>query len=240
MRPWLPIVLLALSAPAASADSLLTVRTHVDGFEILGKKQPSQDGEVRFWVGASAVRRDDGSSSAILRLDRGKLYLIDHDDKTYSALDLPVDLQRLATEAERPLLAQLTAATKVQVAVSGTAENRQIGRFAARRFDVAVTGPGGKIFDSTLWVSRDVPGYEPANRAAASLAALQPGSTDWARELERLPGFPVLQETVLEMTGAKVRSREELVSVETQNAPAGSYEPPAGYKERRYDPLSGN
>jgi hypothetical protein len=239
MRAWLSILLLTLSASAATADSLLTVHTHVDAFAIAGKKQPAQDGQVRIWVGASAVRRDDGTTSAILRLDRNKLYLIDHEDKAYSALDVPVDLQRMVSDADRPVLAQLVAATRVQVAVSGTSENKQIGRFAARRFDVVVSGSAGKVFDSTVWASRDVPGYEAANRIAASLAALQPGSADWARELERLPGFPVLQETELEMTGAKVRSREELVAVESQAPPSG-YELPAGYKERRYDPLTGS
>lgn len=230
---------LALTAPAAVADSLLTVRTHVDSFEIAGKKQAPQEGEVRIWVGENGVRRDDGPKSALLRTDRRKLYLLDHEAKTYSAVDLPVDLARLTPADQRATLAELIAATKVQVALAKTAESRKVGGFAALRYNVAVTGGGKKIFDSTLWVSKDVPGFAQANGLAADLAALQPGSADWAAELERLPGYPVLQETVLEVTGAKVRSREELTAVESKPAPAGTYDLPEGYRAMPYDPLSG-
>jgi hypothetical protein len=229
----------ALLALPAAADSLLTVRTHVDAFEILGKKEAARDGEIRIWVGENGARRDDGTSSAVLRADRRKLYLIDHEDKTYSALDLPVDLARLTPAPQRPLLDQLIAATRVNVALAETAETRKLGSYDARRFNVSVSGPNGKIFDSTIWVSSGVPGFEAANRVAASLALLQPGSADWAGKLERLPGFPVLQETILELEGTKVKSKEELVSAETKNPPAGSYEIPQGYQLIPYDPFGG-
>lgn len=240
MRSLTLALAFALLALPASADSLLTVRTHVDAFEILGKKEAARDGEIRIWVGEAGARRDDGTSSAVLRPDRRKLYLIDHEDKTYNALDLPVDLARLTPAPQRPLLDQLIAATRVNVALAETAETRKLGSYDARRFNVSVSGPNGKIFDSTFWVSSGVPGFEAANRVAASLAALSPGSADWAAKLERLPGFPVLQETTLELEGTKVKSKEELVSVETKNPPAGSYEIPQGYQLLPYDPFGGS
>lgn len=244
MRPSILAALLAflLAVPAlpAAADTLLSVRTHVDAFEILGKKEAARDAEVRIWVGEAGARRDDGTTSAVLRSDRRKLYLIDHEDKTYSALDLPVDLARMTPAPQRPLLDQLIAATRVSVALAETAETRKVGGYDARRFNVSVSGPNGKIFDSTFWVSAGVPGFEAANRVSATLASLSPGSADWAGKLERLPGFPVLQETTLELEGTKVKSKEELVSVETRNPPAGSYEIPQGYQLLPYDPFGGN
>lgn len=239
IRPSLLTLAVLLAAPAAFADSLLTVRTHVDAFEMAGKKQAPRDGEIRIWVGETGARRDDGPKTAILRTDRRKLYLLDHDDHTYSTVDLPVDLARMTPAEQRATLTQLIAATKVQVSVAKTAESKKVGSYAAERYNVTVAGGGKKIFETTLWVSKDVPGFAQANQVAAHLAALQPGSADWAAELERLPGFPVLQETVLEVTGAKVRSREELTAVESKAAPAGTYELPEGYQPTPYDPLSG-
>lgn len=239
MRSLLLASLLFFLASPAAADSLLTVRTHVDAFEILGKREPARDGEIRIWVGEAGARRDDGTTSAVLRTDRRKLYVIDHEARTYSVLDLPVDLARLTPPPQRPLLDQLVVATRVNVSLSETSERRKLGSFEARRFNVSVSGPQGKIFDSTFWVSAQVPGFEAANRVAASVASLQPGSADWAAKLENLPGFPVLQETTLTLEGTRVKSREELVSVETKNPPAGSYEIPQGYQQLPYDPLNG-
>ena len=68
------------------------------------------------------------------------------------------------------------------------------------------------------------------NRLAAALATLQPGSGDWARKLQQIEGFPVVQETDVTMGGSHFKTREELVSVETKDAPAGAWDPPAGYK----------
>jgi len=235
----LALTVAALAVPAAFADALLTVRTHVDSFEIAGKKQAPREGEIRIWVGETGTRRDDGPKTTLLRTDRRKLYLLDHDERTYSTIDLPVDLARLTPADQRATLNELIAATKVQVTVAKTAESKKVGGFAAERYNVTVAGGGKKIFDSTLWVSKDVSGFAQANQVAAQLAALQPGSADWAAELERLPGYPVLQETVLEVTGAKVRSREELTAVEAKAAPAGTYEIPDGYRAMPYDPLSG-
>jgi hypothetical protein len=40
----------------------------------------------------------------------------------------------------------------------------------------------------------------------------------------------VLQESDVTMGGSHFKTREELATVETRDAPAGTYEPPAGYK----------
>ena len=54
---------------------------------------PPQGGEIRIWVDGDKLRRD-GGFSYILRLDRNKLYVINHGEKTYSELAVPVDPRR--------------------------------------------------------------------------------------------------------------------------------------------------
>jgi hypothetical protein len=53
---------------------------------------------------------------------------------------------------------------------------------------------------------------------------------DWIATLQSVPGQPVLFERVEQLPEMEVKAREELVGVERREAPAGTYELPAGYR----------
>jgi Domain of unknown function (DUF4412) len=217
MRRTLPLLLLLLGAAPLAADTLLTIKSQVQGLTMAG----SPDGEIRIWVAGDKLRRDDGeAASTILRLDRNKIYLVNHQDRTYSELSLPLDLQKLGASQD---------VLKTSVQVKPSNETKKIRSWNARRVEVDVSNAAGLKLDGTLWVSKDVEAYAALNRMAVSMAALQPGGANLARQLEQIGGFPVVQETDVEMNGSRFKTREELVSVETREAPAGLYEPPAGY-----------
>lgn len=216
--------LLLLLASPSFADTLLTIKSRVEGLDMPGQ---SPESTARVWLAGDKLRRDDGDTSTILRLDRNKLYILDHAGKTYSELPLPVDLQKLAGLPKDAL-------PKSDVQVTSTNETRKIKSWNARKVKVAVTSAAGLKLDTTMWVSRDVPSYAAFNKMLASMAALQPAGTELSRKLEQIEGFPVLQETQAEINGSRFTAREELVSVETRDAPAGAYEPPAGYKARPF------
>lgn len=208
------ILLLALLAAAGPgfADTLLTVRSRIEGLKM---DQPAS--EIRIWTDGDKVRRDDGDSTYILRLDRKKLYAINHADKTYRELAFPVEPRKSATADS-------------QVQLTATEETKKIGSWNARKYKLDIANPGANLhLDTTVWASREIASYQTLNRLAASLAALQPSSTELSRKLEQLDGFPVLQESDVQLGTSRFKTREELVSAETKAAPAGAYDPPAGY-----------
>lgn len=207
-------LVLALAAPAAFADTLLTVRSSIEGLKM---DQP-QGGEIRIWIDGDKLRRDEGDTSYILRLDRNKLYVINHGEKTYSELAVPVDLKRATSPAEQ-----------MKVQMTATTETKKVASWNARKYKVEISNPAGLRLDTTIWASKDVASYPAYNRLVASLTALQPGSAELARKLEQIEGFPVLQEADVQMGTSRFKTREELVTAETKDAPAGSYEVPAGY-----------
>jgi hypothetical protein len=218
-RLLLPLLLLLIAVPAA-ADSVLTIRSSIEGLKM---DQP-QNGEVKIWIGGDKLRRDEAEVSYILRLDRSKLYVVDHGDKTYSELSLPADLEKITS----PVAAQL------QVQVTATSETKKVGGWTARKYKVDLSNPEGLRLDTTIWASKDIVFHEAYSRLAASLAALQPGAKEWVRKLEQIEGFPVLQESTVDMAGSRFKTREELASVETKDAPEGTYEVPAGYTAKPF------
>lgn len=238
-RPLLLLVLfLALAAPVA-ADTLLNLKNHVDAVQVAGESQPAKDTQVRIWMSGDKLRRDEGEISSILRLDRNKLYVIRHADKTWSELALPVDFVRLMPKGSEQAGAAWAQQMKLTVHLHSTQETRTVGSWNARKMQMDITNATGMKIASTLWVSKDVPGWSALNRLAATLAALQPGSESWVSSLEQMEGFPVLREDRVEAMGARFGTREELVSVETRDATPGTYDPPAGYKEAPFNPLEG-
>ncbi len=240
MRRSLPllVLLLALAAPAA-ADTLFTLKSHVDAFQVAGENQPAKDTEVRIWLSGDKLRRDEGPTTAILRLDRNKLYVVRHADKTWSELSLPVDFVRLMPKGSEQVGALWAQQMKLTVQLQPTGETRTVGSWNARKVKMDITNATGMKIASTLWVSKDVQGWSALNRFAAALAALQPGSQSWVQSLEQMEGFPVLREDRVEAMGARFGTREELVSVETRDAAPGAYEPPAGYQQAPFNPLEG-
>jgi len=208
------LLCLLLAAPAA-ADTLLTVRSSVEGLKM---DQPTT-GQVHIWVAPDRLRRDEGETSTIVRLDRGKVYVLNHADKTYLELAAP-DLQKLAAPAGAQMKVQVTA----------TGETKKVGTWNARKYKVDISNPEGLHLDTTIWASKDVASYQAYGKLAAALAAMQPGSGEWARQMQQIEGFPVIQEADVTMGGSRFKTREELVAVETKDAPAGTYDPPAGYK----------
>lgn len=215
--------LLLLLATPAVADTLLTVRSSIEGLKIA----PSQAEPIRIWIGGEKgdrLRRDEGDTSYILRLDHGKLYVINHADKTYSELPLPIDARKIGAPPEMQVKAQVTA----------TGETKKIGSWNVRKYRVDITNPAGLHLDTTVWASSDVASHQALTRLAASIAALQPGSADWSLKLGQIEGFPVLQEADVTMGTSHFKTREELVGIETKDAPAGAYDPPAGYTLQPY------
>lgn len=238
-RPTL-LALLVLAVPlTAGADTLYTMKSHTDAIRMGGQSQPAKDSKVQVWAAGDRLRRDDGEQTMIFRLDTNRLYIVDHEDRTYSEVPLPIDLRKMMPKGSEAMADQIAAGMKVTVQVAPRDETKKVGQWNARRHDVTVQSAMGMKIATTLWVSKEIEGYAELNKMAAAMASLQPGSAEWVKQLETIDGFPVLTESQVDALGAKFNTREELVSVETRAAPAGAYDPPAGYTAQPYNPIAG-
>jgi hypothetical protein len=119
--------------------------------------------------------------------------------------------------------------------VTPTEEHKQIGEWNARRYDMEMTS---QMFSmkTTMWATK-VAGYDPVafNSMYVYLNSLQPGMADAVKEMSKIDGLVVEQQGVMTMMGNEVGTSEKTVSIEDIEAPAGTYDPPAGYTETPFD-----
>jgi hypothetical protein len=220
----------------ADADTLLTIQTHSELPAMVGNSVRPDDRKVTLWVGPNRVRRDDGRAASIVLFDKKKLYIVDHEDKSYTAIDLPVDFTKLVPGPQGELMKkEMSSAAKLDVKITRTNETKKIGKWNARKYHVEMQNPETKMI-TDMWASKDVGvDMEALRQMQLNMAALQPGSLSWVKKMQQIEGFPVLQDSTLNFgTPRDAKTHEELISVETKEPPAGTFAPPAGYTQKPF------
>lgn len=229
---------LLLSAPLALADTVVTIRQVSDGMP--GAPGMEKDETSTLWIAGDKFRKDAGEQSFIVDLAAKKLFIVDHPGKSCQTADLPLDLVKLVPEEMRAMIEQMAERMNMRVEVTPTEETREIAGYTAKLYRVAARSDQGLELDQELWMSEavefDVAAYK---KMAEALFSMQPIGADWKKEILAIKGFPVLQETTVRMMGTEIKSREELVSVEEKEAPAGAYAPPPDYAVEPFDFMAG-
>ena len=227
--------LLFACAATVAADTKVVQESHQDSFTMMGQTQPARDDQHVMWIGTDRMRVDRGSTSIVVRLDQNKMYIIDHQEKTSSTVDLPLDLAKYLPAG---MGAQMLKMMELEATVTPRSETRTVGSWTAHRYDVAMTSQMVTV-EATYWATTDVDvDVELFYTLYEQMLAAQPGMATIATELRKIDGFIVEQQSVMRMTAMSdtaVRSTQTTTSVEKQNPPQGTYDTPVGYQDRPFD-----
>jgi hypothetical protein len=225
---------LLMAGPAAAATKIVQ-QSHQDAFTVMGKTQPAMDSERVIWLDTDRLRMDDAGAAFIVRLDLRKMYIIDHDLETVSAVDLPVDLAALLPAG---VADQMLPMLQLEVEVTPTDETKKVGEWNARRYNVKMTSNMVTV-EQVLWVTKEIDvDLDAYYRAFHQILSLQPGTEGVLDELRTIDGFTVEEQAVTKMSmvgEVEMRSHDVTLSVETLDAPAGLFEPPATYTVKEFD-----
>lgn len=225
-------------ATAAAADTRLEMKSHTDAFQMMGQSQPAQDKTITFWIADDRALRDDGENAFLYRADENKLFLIDHQDESFTSLSLPIDIIALLPAETRAQMQGFLDQMSMKATVTPADERKEINGWNARRYDVHMENGMGMKVDSTVWATETVDAdLEVFRKLYAAMGSLQPGGASAIDELMKVQGIPVLSETTVAGMGGSFGSKEELVAAEQGAAPAGTYEVPEGYTEKEFNPM---
>ncbi|MCG6962274.1 MAG: DUF4412 domain-containing protein [Acidobacteria bacterium] len=228
-RAW-TVIVLAVLVPGltAAADVKIVKNRHTDAFTIMGHTQPAKDDQTVLWVGADRMRMESPENIIIVRLDQKKMYVVDPAGKEYNVIDLPMDLNKILPPG---MGEQMLKMMEMTATVTPTDETKKIGKWETRRWNVTLSSKMVQM-QQTSWVTKDVPlDLAKYRNMVDQVVSLQPGMASAVKEMAKIDGLPVEQDTVTEMAmagGNKMTSHEEVVSIDKVEAPAGTYDPPAG------------
>ncbi len=227
------VAALGLALPA-HADFKVVQKNHTDAVKMMGHEQPARDIVSTTWIGDRMMRMDEGDSSFIVRLDRKKLYLVDHAEKKVTEVEIPIDISRYLPPQMQQMMAGMM---KMSATVTPTDETRKVGRWTARKYLITISSPMMST-KQVAWAAKDL-GFDVSTYAAMAreIMKLQPGMEEVVKELSKVEGMVVLQESTTTVMGSSVKSRQEVVSVETSGPPPGGYEPPSDYTREPFDPM---
>lgn len=227
------LTLCLLFASSLAADVLLTRKRDADEFLFQGRAAPGvKNQKVEIWIGPDRVRRSEGQTTLILRLDQKKLYFVNHADRTWSATDLRQEGARWTATATY-IAGPGEDVWRWHAKTEPAGETRKIGSWQAARHRILLsseTGTADRV-QVDWWVAPDLKVDDaPLRTLMLLLASFNPAGDEWLATALALPGHPVLYERVEKQPDVNVKVREELISVKEGEAPAGTYEVPAGYR----------
>jgi len=222
------LVLLAFAAFSFSAEVYIQQKTHTDAVEMMGQSQPAKDEINHIWLADNKMATHGTEQSVIIDLNKNKMYMINHQDKTYVEMDLPLDMSKYFP----PQFAQMFGSMTVKV--TPTSETQKIGNWNCSGYDVAIT-----IMMMTtkqkIWASTDVP-FDWNMYSEKMLPKLIQGTMmlgeDSAKEFMKIKGFQIKTESTMNMMGNDIKSTSEVVEITKKNAPAGTFEPPSDYEKK--------
>ena len=116
------LVVLALLAlwGTTQADTFIKQVTHTDSFKVMGQTQPAKDDTSTIWMTKDkACMTGADNKSSILRADKGIMYFVDHESKTYTEMPIEAlgDIKKMAGREDDEEAAQ--AAEMMQGLVAG-------------------------------------------------------------------------------------------------------------------------
>jgi hypothetical protein len=137
------LTLCLLVASSLAADVLLTKRRDADELIFQGRVAPGAENQkVEIWIGLDRVRRDDGRTAMILRLDQKKLYFVNHADRTWSATDLRQEGARWTATATY-IAGPGDDVWRWHAKTEPTSETRKVGSWQAARHRVSLSSETG-------------------------------------------------------------------------------------------------
>jgi hypothetical protein len=241
---WLGLLLaiLVLGSSWSQADIYMKQKQHTDGFEIMGQKQAAQDLINEIWMTKTAVRSDNQLNSTILLLDKGILYVIDHQKKTY--MEIPINFREAVAktaakdkEEAEEMKKMMASMMKMDIKITATGEAKTIRTWKCKKYYQTIETFMGPM-KSEIWASQDIKiDYDVYNKFATAMFAKMPGMGDAMQkmlaEMKKIKGVPVLTLSKNTMMGQTINSSTELLEYKTGKAPAGIFQVPKGYKKNK-------
>jgi hypothetical protein len=152
-------------------------------------------------------------------------------------MDLPVKLEENLTPESK----QIIQVIKISSSVTETQETRVIKGWRSQKFsaDISISMMGMDMpMTMEIWASKETGiNLKTFRKFYAVLLSMNPFTKDLMKEFQKIEGYPVLTKISMRVKGVETKSHEEVITVEENRAPKGTYDLPSEYTRVAYNPL---
>lgn len=194
---------------------------------------------VTTYMARGAVKRSssDGTDS-ILRLDDGRMILVDNNKKTYSEvtfeeLQAMMDKAAAATQGMPPealaAMQKMMGGATTEVSVTRAGAGEPIAGYATEKY--LVTGPMTIALE--IWAAPELK-VPPQYYDAIKLRTPRNPVFDMSKmfdEMKKIDGFPLKQVSTMKMMGMESKSTMVVTAVDKGPIAKTTFDVPAGYKK---------
>lgn len=202
-----------------------------ESFNLKGEMKRQEERTQFVFLTEDSVRLDNGPTSIIVRLDDDVYIHLDHENKAYVELTLPLKLEVLLTEREKACMRQFPQAFLGPVAtVTTTDERRTIAGYEARKVRVEWDNFVGLAFEEERWITKGLPRQAGLySDLVRHRAALNPAYRSWIEEALAVGGYPLESKRTLRNSLGSQVVRQRFVSLTEVDPVEARYLPPADY-----------
>jgi uncharacterized membrane protein len=233
----------------SQADIFMKQKTQSQGASMPGMSQENEEEIQTIWVAENRLRSDEGDHSVIMLLDKKKMYMLDHDKKTYTEMPMNVGEmmdskmqdamagEDMSPEEKAMMQSMMKGATDIKVTVTPTSERKKIGEWNCRKYMQEMKTMMGPT-TSEIWATEELKvDYDVYEKFMGAMGAAE-GSfgnmmSSMAEEMKKIKGVPVLTTTTINMMGTTMSSITELIEFKEASAPKGTFSIPSGYKKTK-------
>jgi len=239
---------LLIITSSLQADIFMKQKSHTDGFQMMGQSQPAKEEIQNIWITSEKIRSDGETQSFIMRLDQNKMYMLNHQEKTY--VEMPLNFGKMmdskmqeamegddmSAQDKEKMMQMMQGMTQMKVTVTPAGETKKIGDWNCQKYIQSMQTMMGPA-TSEIWATEDLEmDYEVYSKFMAAMGGGPGGMfgdfmTDMAEEMKKIKGVPVLTISTMNVMGSSVKSTQELIEYKQGSAPAGIFDLPKGYKK---------
>lgn len=211
-----------------TADIYIQQKTHSDAFSIMGQNTPEKNEISHMWIGKNKMATLGKDMSFIVNLDKKEIVMINHKNKTYVPMTLPLQLDKYFPAQMLQMMGGVT------VTVNPTGETQTINSWKCQGYDMNIKMMMMNM-KTKVWASTDVPfdwkNFQDTLYMEFAKVSMRLGE-DSAQELKKIDGFQIKSEMSVSMMGQEMKTTQEVVEISKKSAPAGTYTVPAGYTKQ--------
>lgn len=211
-----------------SADVYIKQKTHSDAISFMGQNQPEKNDFAEMWLSENKMASITPDGGFILDLDKKIAMMINHQDKTFVQMDLPLDISKYFPSQLLQMMGNVT------VEVTPTGQKEKVGSWNCEIYNMTMNMMMMKM-KYKIWASTDVSfDWEKFMKEMYSQMAMVTMrlNENSVKEMEKIKGFQIKSEMAMDMMGNEIKSSYEVIEISEKTAPSGIYAAPEGYTKK--------